>query len=364
MNVWIPVLGGAGLLVSFVAAASLPALAWLPRLSAEWFRRLWPARAIAGVAGACVAAAAVALGPGAFTWTLFLLALLLASVSVVVWPQRVFVALGPLRHASVAEATLAGEAQVMAFDEEGAPPLAWPLEAMVVRHHLVNDVVGDVPVLVSWCHACRSGLLWDPVVDGRRLTFQVAGVYRRNLVMQDRETGSIWQQAAGEAIAGPLSGRRLVLLASQQVTWDAWQTLHDDAHLAIPPDPAPRGLLPPSRLTHALAVTNWLTLPGQQRSDDRLPEREDVIGVVVDGASCAFPLSALQSVGRVKQRVGSREIELTARPGTGFVQARDATTGDAVPYEKHWWLGWREFHPFTQVWTPADPDSGPRPHLA
>lgn len=352
MDSWIPVLGGVGLVVSLVAAASLPALAWLPQLSAEWFRRLRPARAVVGPVGAGVAAAAVALAPGPVTWTLFGLALLAAIVSVVVWPQRVFMALGQVRHALAPQATLAGAAQVIAHDEEEGPPLAWPLETMVIPHHLVNDLMGQRPVLVSWCHACRSGLLWDPVVDGQRLTFEVAGVYRRNLVMQDRETGSIWQQAAGRAIAGPLAGRQLAFIASQQVTWEGWRTVHGDAQLALPPDPAPRGLLPMSRLRHALTLTNRLTLPGQYRSDDRVPPRVAVIGVEVDGAAYAFPLAELQSARRVTQRIGSREVELTAEPGTGFVHVRDVTSGETLPHEKHWWLGWREFHPFTNVWTP------------
>ena len=42
----------------------------------------------------------------------------------------------------------------------------------------------------------------------------------------DHETGSIWSQPKGEAIAGPLKGRKLELVPSTLTTWDAWTTAH------------------------------------------------------------------------------------------------------------------------------------------
>lgn len=351
---WDLALGGLGFLVACVAAASLPAVNLLPSLfSAEWFMRLRPARAFVGPAGAALSGVAVAIAPSVLTWTLFALSLPPALASVVVWPQRIFIALDRLHHASASETSLADEAQVLAYDDDHDVALvAWPLESMVIPHHIVNDVVGKRPVLVSWCHACRSGLLFDPVVDGRKLHFEVAGVYRRNLVMRDRETGSIWQQAEGEAIAGPLRGKRLTLLGSQQVSWGAWRTAHGDAQLALLPEPEPRGLLPKARLMKVLTITNVFNAAGRQLIDDRLPKRETVIGVEVDGASCAFPLAALSAQGCIVRKFGTRNVELTVEPG-GFVRVRDAATKEALPYEKHWWFGWREFHPFTDVWTPA-----------
>jgi hypothetical protein len=46
--------------------------------------------------------------------------------------------------------------------------------------------------------------VWSSVVDGRALTFELVGINNQNFVMQDVETGTGWQQVAGEAILGPL----------------------------------------------------------------------------------------------------------------------------------------------------------------
>lgn len=44
----------------------------------------------------------------------------------------------------------------------------------------------------------------------------------------DHNTGSIWSQPIGEAIAGPLKGSRLDVVPSTLTTWEAWHTSHPD----------------------------------------------------------------------------------------------------------------------------------------
>ena len=46
------------------------------------------------------------------------------------------------------------------------------------------------------------------------------------MVMYDHETGSYWFQVVGEAIVGPLTGKRLKMLPSMTVTWGQWKGLH------------------------------------------------------------------------------------------------------------------------------------------
>lgn len=74
---------------------------------------------------------------------------------------------------------------------------------------------------------------------GRVLTFRLAGINNQNFIMQDRETGSWWQQVSGEAILGPLKGQHLDLLPYDQLTFSTWRAesprgrvLRPDAHRA------------------------------------------------------------------------------------------------------------------------------------
>ena len=51
--------------------------------------------------------------------------------------------------------------------------------------------------------------MWETTIDGRTLHFHLAGINNQNFIMRDEETGSWWQQVSGEAMLGPLKGRRL-----------------------------------------------------------------------------------------------------------------------------------------------------------
>ena len=54
------------------------------------------------------------------------------------------------------------------------------------------------------------------------LHFRLVGVNNQNFIMRDEETGSWWQQVTGEAIQGPLTGRRLERMPFEQVTFELW----------------------------------------------------------------------------------------------------------------------------------------------
>src|SRR6202034_401920 len=60
-------------------------------------------------------------------------------------------------------------------------------------------------------------------VDGRRLTFHLAGINNQNFLMRDEETGSYWQQISGTAISGPLKGRQLTFVLSDELVFRTWK---------------------------------------------------------------------------------------------------------------------------------------------
>ncbi|MFQ5954696.1 MAG: DUF3179 domain-containing protein [Kiloniellales bacterium] len=89
---------------------------------------------------------------------------------------------------------------------------AYPLR-ILIWHEIVNDVVGGVPVAVTYCPLCNSAIVFDRRVGGRVLEFGTTGKLRfSDLVMYDRQTESWWQQFLGEAIVGELTGTRLKML--------------------------------------------------------------------------------------------------------------------------------------------------------
>ncbi len=114
---------------------------------------------------------------------------------------------------------------VLGVESAGAAK-AYPVR-ILNWHEVLNDDVGEQPILVSWCPLCGSGVVYDPRADGRRLTFGVSGrLYNRNLLLYDHETDSLWSQIAGKAVTGPLAGTSLHLLPVTVTTWAHWKGDH------------------------------------------------------------------------------------------------------------------------------------------
>src|SRR5260370_13089579 len=60
-------------------------------------------------------------------------------------------------------------------------------------------------------------------VAGLALTFHLAGINNQNFLMRDEETGSYWPQISGAAISGPLAGKTLKLIPSDELTFALWK---------------------------------------------------------------------------------------------------------------------------------------------
>jgi hypothetical protein len=65
--------------------------------------------------------------------------------------------------------------------------------------------------------------VWRRDVDGLTLTFHLAGINNQNFLMRDEETGTYWQQISGAAISGPLAGKHLTLVSSDELTFRMWK---------------------------------------------------------------------------------------------------------------------------------------------
>ena len=118
----------------------------------------------------------------------------------------------------------------------GGAARAYPYTVLAERR-AVNDTVGGTPLVVLYepsalstlsapaiadARAVGTAAVFAPEVGGRRLTFALRG---EDIV--DQETGSVWN-VAGEAVSGPLQGRRLRPLLHHQALWFYWATVHPD----------------------------------------------------------------------------------------------------------------------------------------
>lgn len=223
------------------------------------------------------------------------------------------------------------------------------------------------------------------------LEFRLIGINNQNFLMEDRATGSWWQQISGEAIAGPLKGARLTPVLHDEVTFGLWRAEH----------PGTRVLALDARGSRI--ASDWEVGTGKApvvvpaRSGDPLGPRELVVGVVIGGEARAYPHSALESsrvilddlhgtplavlkasdghsVRVFSRAVNGTVVELLERTDGNGGRYIDSVTGSEfdfsgagvtgplagqrlqrVPHVSDYWFDWRRYHEATGVYRPWRP---------
>lgn len=124
---------------------------------------------------------------------------------------------------------------VITVEIGNARPRAYPVRYLM-WHEIVNDTVGGVPVAVTFCPLCNSGLTFDRRVAGKTLSFGVSGKLRNSdMVMYDRETQSWWQQAEGRGIVGVHTGRELRALPTWMESWAEFKARNPNGEVMAQP---------------------------------------------------------------------------------------------------------------------------------
>ena len=113
---------------------------------------------------------------------------------------------------------------------------AYPIRFLGYHHH-IQDTVGGTPVMVTYCTVCRTGRVFEPIVNGKKETFRLVGMDHFNAMLEDKTTKSWWRQETGEAIAGKLKGQQLPEVFSTQTSLAQWLQLYP-ASLVMQADPA------------------------------------------------------------------------------------------------------------------------------
>jgi thiol-disulfide isomerase/thioredoxin len=162
------------------------------------------------------------------------------------------------------------------------------------NHHVVNDVVEGVPVVVAFCEQCTGAAAFRRTVGGRVLSFAVAGVYNGTIILRDRETRTWWAPFSGRGLEGPLAGRRLERIPVALTRWDVWSARHPRGDVVWAPEAARQGhgaWYEPAKWGVVSEMGETLT-----HWDARLPENALVLGVE---DARAYPLAALRASGGV-----------------------------------------------------------------
>lgn len=122
---------------------------------------------------------------------------------------------------STADSNKIGKNKLIVGIELNGEARAYPIQ-LIGYHHQVVDTVNGAPVMVTYCTVCRTGRVFNPVVNGKYEKFRLVGMDHFNAMFEDETTKSWWRQSTGECIAGPLKGHKLNEIKSEQVALNVW----------------------------------------------------------------------------------------------------------------------------------------------
>jgi hypothetical protein len=221
---------------------------------------------------------------------------------------------------AAAESWLAPQEPVIALVLEGRTR-AYPLQ-ILTWHEIVNDVVGGVPVAVTFCPLCYSAIVYHRTLGGTTYTFGVSGLLRySDLVMYDRQTETLWQQFNGEAIVGDLMGATLTTLPAQIIAFQQFAAAY----------PAGEVLSRDTGYERSYGINPYKGYDNVDNrpflfegpADDRLLPMEKVVAVSHNGVHKAYPYAVTRKEHVVHDTVAGTPIVVFHAEGA--VSALDAT---------------------------------------
>jgi len=227
-------------------------------------------------------------------------------------------------------------------------------------HEVVNDVVGGTPVVVTWCPLCITALAFERRVEERELTFGVSGyLYSRNLVLFDRESGSLWSQLLGGAVTGERRGTKLRGVPIVHETWEAWRSKHPhsrvlsferDEFAARFTDPDVVATSMGEERTDAPYEAYMTKVPYYYRAQrGPLAGAARVYGIVVRGRAKAYPFLELRQRRVIRDEVAG--VPIAIRYDDEAFSAAAFAGGVQLPGTFSYWFAWRSIHPETAVYS-------------
>ncbi|MEO6356440.1 MAG: DUF3179 domain-containing (seleno)protein [Ferruginibacter sp.] len=241
-------------------------------------------------------------------------------------------------------------------------------------HHQVQDTVGGKPLLITYCTVCRTGRVYEPIVNGKPEQFRLVGMDHFNAMLEDATTKSWWRQATGEAITGKLKGQKLPEFFSTQTSLTKWLVLNPHS-LVMQEDPSFKdkydttGKFESGKSTSELTGTDSLSWK----------DKSWVIGVKVGKEKKAYDWNQLKSQHIINDTLDGKNIIVVlaqddksffafenAEPATLFSFNNDTLVQNnlqfnidgkginhngklkSLPAYQEFWHSWRTFNPGTK----------------
>ena len=288
------------------------------------------------------------------------------------------------KFAEISESQFVSDSDIVIGLEINGDSRAYPL-FILVWHEIVNDLVGNVPVAVTYCPLCYTNQVFERIINENEVEFGTSGkLYNSNLLMYDRWTESYWSQGLGTAVTGNLTGMQLKTIPFDVITWGDWKKLHPDT-LVLTTDTG--HLRSYATDPYGDYYTDPRIIFPVDNDDDRMHPKEIILGFNEDGIYKAYKQIDIEFHKTINDKIGNKPLllaSLFSQNSRAFDRTLD---GEILEFEfvdnkimdsktkSEWnydglavsgplegnqltrmsispgfWFEWVAFHPQTEVW--------------
>ncbi len=220
---------------------------------------------------------------------------------------------------------------------------------ILVWHEIVNMDINfkgrkKFPISVTYCPLCRTGIIYEALVDGKDTSFGTSGkLWQSNLVMYDRQKNekneSLWSQVLGQAIVGERAGEKLNIFKSTITNFGTWKKVHKNTKVLSKKtgyfrnyDSDPYG---PSyyKGKDIYFPVNF--------KEEKIHPKELVLGIEIDGSFLAYKKKGLE---KIDDTFGSNFISIEKKTDGSF---KLLVNKKEYSYVEGFWFSWKSVHPST-----------------
>ena len=224
---------------------------------------------------------------------------------------------------------------------------AYP-QKILNHHEIVNDSIGNLPIVVTYCPLCGSGMVFHAVINSKLLNFGVSGLlYNSDVLMYDKQTQSLWSQLMMQAISGDMSGETLDMFSSDHTTWKDWKARYPETKVLSAETGYSRNYNESPYEDYEESAT--LYFPVEEISDE-YSVKEQIFGIEVGGKYRAYAYSELKKHGGNRLEDNLNNVDFTIVFDSKNKTARILKSSKPIDSTTLYWFAWYAFHPDTELY--------------
>jgi len=212
------------------------------------------------------------------------------------YPARLMVSEAQPLGDALTAGQVSADTHLLAFEYAGVL-YTFPM-SVVLCYNVIQGNLNGRPWMMTFCNACNTGMVFDPVVEGKMLHFRRRGSYDGLLLIWDEETNSYWQHITGECLHGSSAGKQLRMITTTRHI-NAGEAAAQNAQALLFTNPLTEaqqtlsGMMEKMRAKPERVEAGILATIAQE--DTRRPRFELGLGVWNMKASAFFPLVMLHT---------------------------------------------------------------------